>query len=145
MLMRLSLIEVLPEEEGIKHIKAAYDAGIQTFDTANVYSNGLSEIILGKAIKQHNLPRDEIVVLTKVCLIVRRAGKKLRKRMLIPVRQRFSCTESLPVISALILPGQGKILMSMGMLTSVDLVARCGSLCRDPQSIHRRPGLILFT
>ncbi|TFY65126.1 hypothetical protein EVG20_g5710 [Dentipellis fragilis] len=43
-----------------------YDAGIQTFDTANVYSNGLSEVILGKAIKQHNLPRDEIVVMTKV-------------------------------------------------------------------------------
>ncbi|CAE6465747.1 unnamed protein product [Rhizoctonia solani] len=57
---------VLNEEEGLKHIKAAYDAGIQTFDTANMYSNGLSEVILGKAIKQFNLPRDEIVVLTKV-------------------------------------------------------------------------------
>lgn len=57
---------VLNEEEGLKHIKAAYDAGIQTFDTANAYSNGLSEIILGKAIKQFNLPRDEIVILTKV-------------------------------------------------------------------------------
>ncbi|KAL0954992.1 hypothetical protein HGRIS_003918 [Hohenbuehelia grisea] len=57
---------VLDEEEGIKHIKHAYDAGIQTFDTANMYSNGLSEVILGKAIKQHNLPRDEIVVMTKV-------------------------------------------------------------------------------
>jgi len=61
---------VLPEEEGIKHIKAAYDAGINTFDTANVYSNGLSEIILGKAIKQHNLNRDEIVVMTKVFFAV---------------------------------------------------------------------------
>ena len=40
--------------------------GIQTFDTANVYSNGQSEIILGKAIKQFNLPREEIVVMTKV-------------------------------------------------------------------------------
>jgi aryl-alcohol dehydrogenase-like predicted oxidoreductase len=59
----------LPEEEGIKHIKAAYDAGIQTFDTANVYSNGLSEIILGKAIKLHKLPRDEIVVMTKVTCV----------------------------------------------------------------------------
>ncbi|CAE6374656.1 hypothetical protein RSOLAG22IIIB_13402 [Rhizoctonia solani] len=57
---------VLGEEEGIKHIKAAYDLGIQTFDTANVYSNGLSEVILGKAIKQHNLPRDELVVMTKL-------------------------------------------------------------------------------
>ncbi|KAF8606458.1 Aldo/keto reductase [Ceratobasidium sp. AG-I] len=63
---------VLEEEEGIAHIKAAYDAGIQTFDTANVYSNGESEIILGKAIKQHNLPRDEIVVMTKVCGVVGR-------------------------------------------------------------------------
>jgi len=57
---------VLPEEESIKHIKAAYDAGINTFDTANVYSNGHSEIILGKAIKHLGLPRDEIVVMTKV-------------------------------------------------------------------------------
>ncbi|TRM56995.1 NADP-dependent oxidoreductase domain-containing protein [Schizophyllum amplum] len=63
---------VLPEEEGIKQIKAAYDAGINAFDTANVYSNGLSEIILGKAIKQHNLPRDEIVVMTKVFFEVKR-------------------------------------------------------------------------
>lgn len=31
-----------------------------------MYSNGESEVILGKAIKQHNLPRDEIVVMTKV-------------------------------------------------------------------------------
>ncbi|KAH7337931.1 Aldo keto reductase [Rhizoctonia solani] len=61
---------VLDEEEGIKHIKAAYDAGIQTFDTANVYSNGDSERILGKAIKELNLPRDEIVVMTKVYNIV---------------------------------------------------------------------------
>ncbi|PBL03979.1 Aldo/keto reductase [Armillaria gallica] len=58
---------ILPEEEGISHIKAAYDAGINTFDTANAYSNGLSEVILGKAIKQFNLPRDAIVIMTKVC------------------------------------------------------------------------------
>ncbi|KAF7312480.1 Aldo-ket-red domain-containing protein [Mycena indigotica] len=57
---------VLPEEEASKHIKAAYDAGINSFDTANVYSNGLSEEVLGRAIKQHNLPRDEIVIMTKV-------------------------------------------------------------------------------
>ncbi|KAG8999725.1 hypothetical protein FRB93_013097 [Tulasnella sp. JGI-2019a] len=55
----------LGEEEGIKHIKLAYDLGINAFDTADFYSNGLPEIVLGKAIKQHNLPRDEIVVMTK--------------------------------------------------------------------------------
>ncbi|EIM84438.1 Aldo/keto reductase [Stereum hirsutum FP-91666 SS1] len=64
---------VLAEEEGIKHIKYAYDNGIQTFDTANVYSAGASEIILGKAIKQHNLPREEIVVMTKLYGLVRKS------------------------------------------------------------------------
>ncbi|KAJ7471077.1 aryl-alcohol dehydrogenase [Mycena latifolia] len=66
---------VLPEEEASKHIKAAYDAGINAFDTANVYSNGLSEEVLGRAIKQHKLPREEIVVLTKLCFAVSRKGE----------------------------------------------------------------------
>jgi len=63
---------VLPEEESIKQIKAAYDAGINTFDTANVYSNGESEVVLGKAFRQLNLPRDEIVVMTKLYATVGR-------------------------------------------------------------------------
>ncbi|KAH8823027.1 Aldo/keto reductase [Flagelloscypha sp. PMI_526] len=56
---------VLGEKEGIEHVKFAYENGINTFDTANVYSNGHSEIVLGKAIKTLNLPREDIVVLTK--------------------------------------------------------------------------------
>ncbi|KAJ7761992.1 aryl-alcohol dehydrogenase [Mycena maculata] len=68
---------VLPEEEASKHIKAAYDAGINAFDTANVYSNGLSEDILGRAIKQHKLPRDEIVVMTKVFFTLSRDPTEL--------------------------------------------------------------------
>ncbi|KZP19302.1 Aldo keto reductase [Athelia psychrophila] len=60
----------LGEEEAIEHIKFAYDAGINTFDTANFYSSGLSEVILGKAIKQLGLPRDEIVIMTKVYFAV---------------------------------------------------------------------------
>lgn len=60
---------VLGEKEAIEHIKTAYDAGIQTFDTADVYSNGESEMILGKAIKELNLPREEIVVMTKVYFV----------------------------------------------------------------------------
>ena len=54
----------------MSNVGFSYDLGIQTFDTVNVYSNGLSEVILGKAIKQHNLPRDEIVVMTKVRVII---------------------------------------------------------------------------
>ncbi|KAH9923751.1 Aldo/keto reductase [Epithele typhae] len=60
---------VLPEEESMKHIKFAFDHGITTFDTANIYSNGLSETVLGKAIKEYNLPRDELVIMTKVWFI----------------------------------------------------------------------------
>jgi len=58
------------EDEAAKHIKFAYDHGINTFDTANTYSNGLAEVILGKALKKLNLPRDEIVILTKVYMPV---------------------------------------------------------------------------
>ncbi|CAL1707761.1 unnamed protein product [Somion occarium] len=54
------------EQEAFKHIKFAYDHGIQTFDTADMYSNGQSEIILGKAIRELQLPRDELVIMTKV-------------------------------------------------------------------------------
>ncbi|TBU29250.1 aryl-alcohol dehydrogenase [Dichomitus squalens] len=57
---------VLEEEEAIKHIKYAYEHGIQTFDTANVYSNGQSEVVLGNAIKKLNLPREELVIMTKL-------------------------------------------------------------------------------
>ncbi|KAI7887388.1 Aldo/keto reductase [Lichtheimia hyalospora FSU 10163] len=57
----------LNSDESLVMIKKAYDAGINFFDTANVYSNGQSEEILGKAIKQFNMPRDRIVVATKVC------------------------------------------------------------------------------
>ncbi|KAI0790138.1 aryl-alcohol dehydrogenase [Irpex lacteus] len=57
---------VLDEPEAIEHIKFAYDNGITTFDTANAYSNGLSEVVLGNAIKKLNLPREELVILTKV-------------------------------------------------------------------------------
>lgn len=43
-----------------------YDAGITTFDTADVYSSGNSEVILGKALKVHNIPREDVVIMTKV-------------------------------------------------------------------------------
>jgi len=64
----------LGQEEANAHIKAAYEAGIQTFDTSDVYSNGESEAILGNAIKELNLPREEIVVMTKLYSVVTRDG-----------------------------------------------------------------------
>jgi aryl-alcohol dehydrogenase-like predicted oxidoreductase len=55
----------LPEAESEKFIAAALEHGINFFDTANVYSAGSSEEILGRALKK-TVPRDEVVVATKV-------------------------------------------------------------------------------
>ena len=52
------------------HCKS-YEHGVNTFDTANIYSNGVSEVYLGRAIKTLNLPRGEIVVMTKVMWLTR--------------------------------------------------------------------------
>ncbi|WP_254547061.1 aldo/keto reductase [Halomarina pelagica] len=51
-------------EEGVAVIERALDAGINFFDTANVYSHGESEEILGEAIEGYD--RDELVIATKV-------------------------------------------------------------------------------
>jgi aryl-alcohol dehydrogenase-like predicted oxidoreductase len=56
---------VLNEEESRPIIKKALELGINFFDTANVYSIGTSEEILGRALKDY-ANRDEIVVATKV-------------------------------------------------------------------------------
>src|SRR5438045_1776442 len=55
----------LGEEESRPFIKRALEAGINFFDTANRYSLGNSEEILGRAIKDF-ARRDEIVIATKV-------------------------------------------------------------------------------
>lgn len=46
-------------------LKGAYDRGLNTWDTANVYSNGESERLIAKAIKKYSLPRHKLVILTK--------------------------------------------------------------------------------
>ena len=55
----------LPEEVSRPLIKQALDAGITTFDTANVYSDGSSEEIVGRALRDL-ATRDEVVLATKV-------------------------------------------------------------------------------
>jgi aryl-alcohol dehydrogenase (NADP+) len=55
----------LPEEASRPFIRQALELGINFFDTANVYSDGSSEEILGKALREF-VPREEVVVATKV-------------------------------------------------------------------------------
>lgn len=56
---------VLNEEKSRPIIKKALELGINFFDTANVYSGGISEEILGRALKDY-ANRDEVVIATKV-------------------------------------------------------------------------------
>jgi aryl-alcohol dehydrogenase-like predicted oxidoreductase len=51
-------------------VHQALDAGINVFDTANVYSSGRSEEITGQALKDF-VPRDEVVLATKVFMPMR--------------------------------------------------------------------------
>lgn len=47
-------------------MKVAYDAGVNFFDTAEVYSGGKSEIVLGEAIKKFGWKQNDLVISTKV-------------------------------------------------------------------------------
>jgi len=46
-------------------VKRAFEAGVNFIDTANVYSLGQSETLLGQAIADLGLPREELVIATK--------------------------------------------------------------------------------
>jgi aryl-alcohol dehydrogenase-like predicted oxidoreductase len=55
----------LPEEPSRAILRHAIDAGINFFDTANVYSDGTSEEIVGRALHDFSR-REEVVIATKV-------------------------------------------------------------------------------
>jgi len=56
---------ILSEDEGRPFIRKAIESGINFFDTADMYSNGVSEQVTGKLLKEFS-PREEVVVATKV-------------------------------------------------------------------------------
>lgn len=55
----------MPEDESRPFIRQALEAGITTFDTADIYSAGTSEEIVGRALRDFTT-RDEVVIATKV-------------------------------------------------------------------------------
>lgn len=55
----------LPEEDSVPFLHRALDAGVTFFDTANVYSDGSSEEIVGRALAEYG-ERDRFVIATKV-------------------------------------------------------------------------------
>jgi aryl-alcohol dehydrogenase-like predicted oxidoreductase len=56
----------LGKEESLALVAAALDAGVNFIDTADVYSEGESERLVGNALAALNRPREQIVVATKV-------------------------------------------------------------------------------
>ncbi|KAK4233387.1 alcohol dehydrogenase [Achaetomium macrosporum] len=56
---------VLEEDEALPLLQYAYKSGINTWDTADLYSNGVSEEIIGKALTVYKIPRERVVIMTK--------------------------------------------------------------------------------
>ena len=56
----------LEEEEALPFVKRALDAGINFFDTADMYSSGESEKITGRALRRLGVRRENVVIATKV-------------------------------------------------------------------------------
>lgn len=57
---------VLEEQEALPFIEKAWRSGINFFDTADVYSNGVSEEILGRALRSIGIAREQVVIATKL-------------------------------------------------------------------------------
>ena len=57
---------VLDEDASRPFFRRAWEAGINFFDTADMYSDGASEEVLGRALRDLAIPREQVVVATKV-------------------------------------------------------------------------------
>ncbi|MEV0157057.1 aldo/keto reductase family protein [Micromonospora sp. NPDC050686] len=60
--------ETISEPAATACVRAALDAGIDTFDTADVYAKGAAETLLGEALR--GTPRSSLTIASKVCLPV---------------------------------------------------------------------------
>lgn len=70
----------LNQEQTTKMIKEAYDLGVNFIDTANCYSHGTSEKFVGNALKELKIPRDKIVIASKVYFNEGKLSKEAIKR-----------------------------------------------------------------
>jgi aryl-alcohol dehydrogenase (NADP+) len=57
---------VLDEEASLPFYRRAWEAGINFFDTADMYSAGQSEEVLGRAVRTLSIPRAQVVIATKL-------------------------------------------------------------------------------
>jgi aryl-alcohol dehydrogenase-like predicted oxidoreductase len=71
----------LSEDDAQAHYRKAFEAGFNFFDTAESYSSGQSEAILGRALKRFGPARDRVVIATKIGLPEPYAHGLSRKRI----------------------------------------------------------------
>lgn len=57
---------VLDDNASRPFVRRAWEAGINFFDTADMYSDGMSEEVLGRALREFAIPRQQVIVATKV-------------------------------------------------------------------------------
>ena len=63
---------ILDEEAALPFYRQAIDAGINFFDSADLYSQGKSEVVTGRALQKLGIPREHIVIRSEE----RRVGKE---------------------------------------------------------------------
>lgn len=73
---------LMSKDEALPILKAAFDRGINTFDMADVYSNGETERIFGAFLKKYEIPRRKVVILTKCHQYVNEEGGPVEPAML---------------------------------------------------------------
>jgi aryl-alcohol dehydrogenase-like predicted oxidoreductase len=71
----------LPDDDAIALVDSAFELGINFFDTANVYSEGRSEQVLGRALASR--PREEYVAATKVFATAPDGGRGLSRAQIL--------------------------------------------------------------
>ncbi|KAI0367254.1 Aldo/keto reductase [Pilatotrama ljubarskyi] len=61
---------ILGEDKALPLLKAAWDLGINTIDTANTYSNGDAERMIATFTEKYDIPRENLVIMTKAFFLV---------------------------------------------------------------------------
>lgn len=90
---------ILGEDQTDQMIQHALNLGINFFDTANVYGAGTSEELIGKSLKKHQVPRDQVAIASKVYFNDGRLSKeainrKIEWKLLITWLKRERCEQS---------------------------------------------------
>ncbi|KAJ3510028.1 hypothetical protein NMY22_g16100 [Coprinellus aureogranulatus] len=109
-------------------IKTAFDAGINMFDTAEVYAGGKSEEEMGRVIKELNLKRSDLVISTKLYWGGGKAPNNSEEKPWTVKRQPYTLRSYLTTLFFIFLGAAGGAALCFFGYTSVPLLDE-GKLC----------------